>query len=79
MRTMTDAEKAALLKTQAGLRAAKDGLTDLMALARLANDHRVLLAAQGVHGALNELHAKAGQAADALYTDASVVIMGPGR
>ncbi len=72
-------EKDALLKAQKGYRLAKEGLTELMAIARTADDSEAFLAASELLGETIALHARAGQAAMAIFSDGGVVVMGPGR
>jgi hypothetical protein len=76
MRDTTAPEQEALLKAQRGFKLAKDGLTDLMALNR--NDPSVFLVASEVYHQLAALHAKAGAATMAQFSNGGVVVMGGG-
>ncbi len=72
-------EKDALLKAQKGYRLAKEGLMELMAIARADDDSEAFLAASRLFGETVALHARAGQVAMAIFSDGGVVVMGPGR
>ena len=79
MKAMSETHRANMLKIQAGMKAAETGLAAMMAEAKAAGDADVVSQAQAVFGAMHAVHAQAGLAAQAVFTDAAVVILGPGR
>lgn len=79
MKPMTDAHRTEALKIQAGFKAIKEGLMAMMKAAKADGDADVMLAAQRLYGQTHDLHGQAGQAMMATFTDAAVVVMGPGR